>query len=105
MSPGHTSIDFRNRWQLLSLKSLPTVKLWKLCDPSNFFAASLRDASCSGVIRYARFLRKSSCGLACCSALASLQNGCDGISAPCALSVLERPLLGFGGIMRYEGKK
>ena len=40
------------RRYLLSLKYLLTVKLWQLCDLSNFIAKSRRAACCSGVIRY-----------------------------------------------------
>lgn len=69
-----------NRWLLLSENSRPTVKLWKLCVPSNFFAVSRNSSSGSGGNRNSRFLDRSSSREDV--APTAPQNGCTGGVSP-----------------------
>lgn len=74
-----TSIFFMIRCTLRSLKSVPTVKLWNLCDPSYFFAVSRSASTASCGARHARFRVRSSSGVD--SAGTSFQKSSSGVDA------------------------
>lgn len=103
---ARTSIFFICLCALLSEKSLPTVKLWKLCVASNFCAVSLNFSIISGPTRHALFrLRSCSFSSEIEPAGLSLEDQKsdareDGVLVEDAERLLWRPEPGLGGMRR-----
>jgi hypothetical protein len=98
-------MDFMNRSQLRSLKSRPTVKLWKLWVFSNLAAVARSVAMCSGEHLHCRLRTRSSSAVEAGSCPS--QKGCmAGSEADSEEALPEawrpsascRPLPGFGGM-------
>lgn len=109
----HTSILSMCLSALHSPNTLPTVKLWKLCVDSYFFAVSLSLSILSAPTRHALFRFRSRSSSSFAGSL-SLSEDCavqkvyaEGLGEDdlCAKKVLWSSEPGFGGMRRYEGKK